>query len=155
MTKITTIILLSVGVFSFGQTAKEQKITDLLSLMGTTQSMKTTYEYLINNYKNQYPSVSSEYWDRAGKLVNYEDLIRRIIPVYTKNFSEKEIDDLLAFYQTSTGKTMIEKMPVILQESMSIGETWGRELSQALEKDIADNKSKSYSSPPKPMSPKK
>ena len=46
---------------------------------------------------------------------------------------------------------MIEKMPLILQESMSIGENWGRELAQKLERDISKSKEKSYSSPPPPM----
>ena len=148
---IITVLFLSVGMFYFGQTTKEQKVADLLQAMGTTQTMKTSYEFFINSYKEQYPEIAEEYWQRAGKLVNYEDLIKRIIPVYMKNFSEKEIDDLLAFYQTTTGKAMIEKMPLILQESMSIGENWGRELAQKLERDISKSKEKSYSSPPPPM----
>lgn len=148
---IFTVLFLSGGMFYFGQTTKEQKVVDLLQAMGTTQTMKTSYEFFMNRYKEQYPEIAEEFWQRAGKLVNYEDLIKRIIPVYMKNFSEKEIDDLLAFYQTTTGKAMIEKMPLILQESMSIGENWGRELAQKLERDISKSKEKSYSSPPPPM----
>ena len=46
---------------------------------------------------------------------------------------------------------MIDKMPLILQESMEIGRMWGVELAQKLEKEISLAPKKEYSSPPPPM----
>lgn len=142
-------LFLSVGMFSNGQTTKEKKVKDLLHTMGTTKTMETSFEYMINFYKTQNPTIPHSYWAKAEKLINYEDLIQKIIPIYTRNFTEQEIDDLLVFYRTSTGKAMIEKMPNILRESMNAGQTWGRELAEKIEKDISKNKN--YTSPP-PMS---
>lgn len=137
---------LSVAVSSYGQSAKEIKVKELLHTMGTTKAMKTSYEYMINYYKN--PDIPRKYWDKAEKLISYEDLIRRIVPIYANNFSEREIDDLIVFYQTSTGKAMVEKMPVILQESLATGQIWGKELAEKIEKDLS--KEKNYTSPPPP-----
>jgi uncharacterized protein len=41
--------------------------------------------------------------------------------IYRNNFSEKEIDDMLAFYQTPTGQAVIAKMPVVMQQGMQMG----------------------------------
>ena len=52
------------------------------------------------------------------------------IPIYDKNFSHEDIRGLIAFYQTPLGATLIEKLPVIAQESMAAGMKWGEEIGQ-------------------------
>lgn len=135
------------GVFTNAQSSKDVKIAELLETMGSTQAMKTSFEYMINYYKQNNPQISSEYWDNASKHVDYDELVQKLIPIYSKHFTEQEIVDLLNFYITSTGKKMIDKMPVILQESMEIGRKWGIELAQKIEKEIPVT----TTSPPSPM----
>ena len=139
------------GVFTNAQSSKDVKIAELLETMGSTQAMKTSFEYMINYYKQNNPQISSEYWDNASKHVDYDELVQKLIPVYSKHFTEQEIVDLLKFYNTSTGKKMIEKTPTILEESMEIGRKWGIELAQKIEKEIPVSTKKEYSSPPSPM----
>lgn len=45
-----------------------------------------------------------------------------IIDVYEDNFTQKEVDDMLAFYETETGQSLIKKMPLLMQESMKISQ---------------------------------
>lgn len=150
---IFAIAFLVFGVFTNAQSSKDVKIGELLETMGSTQAMKTSYEYMINYYKQNNPNISSEYWDNASKHVDYDELVHKLIPVYSKHFTEQEIVDLLNFYNTSTGKKMIDKMPVILQESMEIGRKWGIELAQKIEKEVSVSTKVEYSSPP-PMNTK-
>ena len=144
---ILAIAFLVFGVFTNAQSSKDVKIAELLETMGSTHAMKTSFEYMINYYKQNNPQISSEYWDNASKHVDYDELVQKLIPVYSKHFTEQEIVDLLNFYNTSTGKKMIDKMPVILQESMEIGRKWGIELAQKIEKEIPVT----TTSPPSPM----
>jgi hypothetical protein len=44
-----------------------------------------------------------------------------IMVIYRKNFSQKEIDDMLVFYQSPTGQTLVSKMPEVMRESMQMG----------------------------------
>jgi uncharacterized protein len=44
------------------------------------------------------------------------------VAIYRKNFSEKEVDDMLAFYQTPSGQALIAKMPEVMRESMQVGQ---------------------------------
>ena len=151
---ILAIAFLVFGVFTNAQSSKDVKIAELLETMGSTHAMKTSFEYMINYYKQNNPQISSEYWDNASKHVDYDELVQKLIPVYSKHFTEQEIVDLLNFYNTSTGKKMIDKMPVILQESMEIGRKWGIELAQKIEKEIPVSTKSEYSSPPPPMNTK-
>lgn len=45
-------------------------------------------------------------WDREGEMAQY----------YMAAFSEQELRDLLAFYQTPAGKKMIEKLPGLVKK---------------------------------------
>ncbi|MBP7982885.1 MAG: DUF2059 domain-containing protein [Kaistella sp.] len=148
---ILAIAFLVFGVFTNAQSSKDVKIAELLETMGSTHAMKTSFEYMINYYKQNNPQISSEYWDNSSKHVDYDELVQKLIPVYSKHFTEQEIVDLLKFYNTSTGKKMIEKTPTILEESMEIGRKWGIELAQKIEKEIPVSTKKEYSSPPSPM----
>jgi len=42
--------------------------------------------------------------------------------IYRSNFSQKEVDDMLAFYKTPTGQSLISKMPIVMQQSMRMGQ---------------------------------
>lgn len=151
MKKISLILLVLSGVVLTAQTKIETKVTHLLDIMGSAKSMKTTYDYMIDHYKKTAPQVPASYWEEAAKLVNYNSLIKKLVPVYTKHFSEKEIDDLIIFYSSDVGKKTVEKTPLILQESMEIGQIWGAELAQQLEKNISNSKTP----PPPPMTSKR
>ena len=148
---ILAIAFLVFGVFTNAQSSKDVKIAKLLETMGSTQAMKTSVEYMINYYKQNNPQISSQYWDNSLKHVDYNELVQKLVPVYSKHFTEQEIVDLLNFYNTSTGKKMIDKMPVILQESMEIGRKWGIELAQKIEKEVSVSTKSDYTSPPPPM----
>ncbi|OWK97845.1 hypothetical protein AP75_08945 [Kaistella haifensis DSM 19056] len=150
---ILAIAFLVFGVFTNAQSSKDVKIAELLETMGSTQAMKTSFEYMINYYKQNNPQISSEYWDNSLKHVDYNELVQKLVPVYSKHFTEQEIVDLLNFYNTSTGKKMIEKMPTVLQESMEVGRKWGIELAQKIEKEVSVSTKVEYSSPP-PMNTK-
>ena len=67
---------------------------------------------MIEHYKKNYPDVPTEYLDKASKYVNYNELIEKLIPVYTKHFTEQEIESLITFYRSTTGEKMVDKNPI-------------------------------------------
>lgn len=144
--QISVAIFLSLGVLGSAQNTKDVKIKELLTVMGTTENMKTSYEYVINYYKDAYPDIPADYWKRANKLANYEEIINKIVPIYSKHFSEKEIDDLINFYTTSTGRKIVSEMPSIMKESMEIGEAWGTDLGKRIQEEME----KEFKNPPPP-----
>ncbi len=54
--------------------------------------------------------------------MSWEQMKQPMTALYAKHFSEEEINDMIAFYQSETGRKTIEKMPVVMQESMAISQ---------------------------------
>ena len=50
-------------------------------------------------------------WDKLRPLY---------VQIYQESFTQEEIDGLIAFYESPAGVAFVEKMPVVMQKSMSI-----------------------------------
>jgi hypothetical protein len=59
------------------------------------------------------------------KVDDLEDLV---VPIYDRHFTLGEVNQLIAFYSTPTGKKVIAEMPGVMQESMAAGQKWGEAL---------------------------
>lgn len=68
--------------------------------------------------------MQKEYAQRANELV---DASARI---YASHFTEAELRQILAFYQTPLGRKVITEEPKALDESMANAGNWGNNLSQ-------------------------
>lgn len=68
--------------------------------------------------------------------VDPDDLSSLAIPIYAKHFTDREIDALLEFYRTPVGRSIVSKMPKVMQESMAAGQAWGRDLMQEVLRDL-------------------
>ncbi|GAB4198018.1 MAG: hypothetical protein Fur004_16070 [Thermoflexibacter sp.] len=53
-----------------------------------------------------------------------------LAPVYQKYMNLADLRELIKFYQTPTGKKFAQNTPFIVQESMQVGQEWGRKVGQ-------------------------
>ncbi len=51
------------------------------------------------------------------QAIGWNKLKPDMVKLYTSNFSEQELKDLVAFYQSPLGKKVLEKMPQLTQQS--------------------------------------
>ena len=54
--------------------------------------------------------------------MTWSDLEPAMVKIYQDNFTQEDINGLIAFYKTPLGKTTIEKMPLVMQQSMAVGQ---------------------------------
>ena len=54
------------------------------------------------------------------------DLLDKVAAVYAKNFSADELKELDAFYRGPLGQKFVQKLPAVTQESLAIGQDFGR-----------------------------
>ncbi len=52
--------------------------------------------------------------------VGWNKLKPDLVKLYTSNFTESELKDMIAFYQSPTGKKMLEKMPQLSGEAARV-----------------------------------
>lgn len=123
------LLLLSFSLTSFAQTtSKPAQIRKLLELTGSIRVATQMMDQMIAGYKANLTNVPGEFWDEFKKEIDAEGLVKLIIPIYDKYYSEEDLQQLIAFYETPLGKKVIEKTPYIARDSYASGEQWGKEI---------------------------
>lgn len=126
----------------FAQTSKEKKINEFIQLTEIDKLGKQSIDKMIDIYKKQFSDLPEEFWIEFKKEANEDELTRMYIPIYDKYYSESDLDALIKFYKTPTGKKMIAVMPDLMKESMEKGRIWGEVISKKvmakMEKAIAE-----------------
>ena len=143
---ILTVLLALITSFAFSQSTDNYKLSlkKLLQLSGTENSYKGAIVQMTAMFKQQQPNVPTEFWDEFAAEANkdaFNMLFNLMLPIYQKHLTEKDLLDIITFYETPTGKKYAEKTPLIMQESMLAGQEWGKQLGQK----VADKlKAKGY-----------
>lgn len=61
-----------------------------------------------------------------------------VVPIYARYFTLDEVEQLLAFYRTPVGRKTIEVMPLLTQESMQVGQSWGMAIGPRIGQRVAE-----------------
>jgi hypothetical protein len=126
---IIAFLICGLSISAFSQTTNNSKIEKIKNLLEMTGSGKLGVQVannMISVYQKSYNMVDKKFWDDFIKEIKAEDLVNLIIPIYDKYYTEDDIDQLTSFYNTPTGKKMIETLPIVTQESMTAGQAWGK-----------------------------
>ena len=104
---------------------KNNNLKKLFELTGVKNISQQILAQLLNELKSNYPEVPLKFWESFAAEIKSDELINQIIPIYEKYFTNEEIKQLIAFYQTPLGKKTISVLPQIYQESYEVGKKYG------------------------------
>ncbi len=145
MKTITTIIALFLITFglSIAQTDTEfkAKLKNMFELSGSEEAYKTIIKQMIAMYKDQFSDVPEETWNDLEKeflKTLLDDLVDMLVPVYSRHLTLDDLQKIIEFYQTPVGKKYAEKTPLIMQESMQIGQQWGMKIGQEFQNKLQE-----------------
>jgi len=75
---------------------------------------------------NEAYATAQRYLQRINDLVaremQWQEIKDDYIGLYTDAFTEQELHQLIQFYSTPLGRKVIEKMPVLMEQSMQLGQ---------------------------------
>lgn len=54
--------------------------------------------------------------------LSWDKMKKPMIDIYLEHYTEKEIQDILNFYQSESGRSMVEKMPAVMKDSMQLSQ---------------------------------
>ena len=85
-------------------------------------------------YLQQNPGLAKDLNEVAAKLrtdlqPRFSELNDEVAKLYATNFSEQELKDILAFYQSPAGKKMLNVQPKVIDSSMGFAQNWANKLS--------------------------
>jgi len=128
---------------SFGQSDNEYReaLQTMFKVSGSEEIYQTAISKMFTMFKEQYASVKEETWvslEAEFKNTSINDLIELLTPTYQKHLTLEEIKGLIEFYETPVGKKYAQKSPLIMQESMQIGQQWGMKIGEEFAKKMKD-----------------
>jgi len=68
----------------------------------------------------------------------YTSMVDGVAAVYASNFTVAELRDIEAFYRQPTGQKMLEKMPVVSQQALAVGQEIGRKAAEDLRQRLTE-----------------
>lgn len=133
---LLTFFALSSGVcFSQASTEYKSAVKKMMVASGAENTYKVVISQMVTAFKAQKSDIPEEFWTAMSTELlktSMTDLADMLTPVYEKHLTLADINELIAFYQSPIGKKFAEKTPLIMQESMQIGQEWGRKLGQQI-----------------------
>ncbi|MCU0449461.1 MAG: DUF2059 domain-containing protein [Bernardetiaceae bacterium] len=111
----------------------DQDIIKLQQINGSAEAFRAVIPQLLANFKSLNSKVPAEVWDELEKEfanTSITDLQKLLVPVYRRHFSQSEIRQIIAFYETPAGKKMAEKAPLLQKDSYDVGSNWGKQLGE-------------------------
>jgi hypothetical protein len=130
--------LLTVAPAFADDASKQATIRKLIEVTGAAQMGKQVMDTLFQQVKPLYPSVPGELWDELASLFTPGEMVELVVPIYDKHFDQEELEALLAFYESPTGRKLLSKMPAVMQESVGVGNAWGQKKALELMKRLTE-----------------
>ena len=117
--------------FSQDKGTYRQALNKMMDVSGTTASYQVMIKQMLASYKAQQPDASEKLMADLEKTLtefSLSKLVDRLVPIYQQHLSEKDLNGIIAFYESPAGKKYAEKVPLLIRESMAAGQAWGAEL---------------------------
>jgi len=131
---VCTLLLSFSSCFGQVDSLKSKDIKKLLEITGTANNVKLAMGNMIGIMKKNpvYKDIPTEFWDKFVQEINFDEFIEMYVPIYDKYYSHEDVKGIVKFYETPTGKKVIQNMPLIMSESMSMGQKWGMEIGKKI-----------------------
>jgi len=137
--KKTIIILITILScnLSFSQENSEysKELLHMFEVSGTEESYKAAIKQIMGMYREQYTGLGQELWDELESefmKTSLDDLTKMLTPIYQKYLSIDDLKGIIKFYESPVGLNYAEHTPMIMQESMQVGQQWGAKISEQL-----------------------
>ncbi len=119
--------------------ANLQLARDIINVSGTghvfDSIVPSVMQQAFTNFLTQNPDLQKPLVETMQALQpeftkRQPEVIDIMATAYASHFTEAELKDILAFYNSATGKKMVAELPKIGEESVAEARTWGNKLSE-------------------------
>lgn len=93
--------------------SKRGLIKKFIDLVGTREAMSQNFDRMIAAAP---PKQSQE----IKKMLNVDEVIDNILPLYDKHFTQEELEAYIAFFSSPQGQKFLKVIPQIMKESVDV-----------------------------------
>ena len=92
---------------------KVRLIFNFIDVSGVRTSMKQNIKLAIDR-------APEDQKEKYEKLFNVNEIIERLIPIYSKYYSKVDLINMIQFYESPTGVNVLESTPEIMKETVGV-----------------------------------
>lgn len=94
-------------------------------------------------YLQQDPGLAKDLNEIAAKIradlaPRFNELNDEVARLYTADFNEQELKEILAFYKSPAGQKLLSQQPKVIDSSMKFAQTWANKLSDEVVSKMRD-----------------
>ena len=123
-------------------------IKRLLVLMKVIEEEMKSIDHFFAAFARSLPKVPAKVWEELrqefDKEFNAEMIVETYVPIFARHLSAAEVKELIKFYESSTGKKLLEALPRVREEAFADGYERGRRLRLRVEERL---KARGYDPP--------
>lgn len=123
-------LMFIISAASWAEAPSRESVKELLQVTGAGNMAVQMMEQMIPSMKRMVPDAPDAFWEEFASQVDGDELEDMVIPIYQKHLTQADVDAQLKFLQSDAGQKMIKVQPMIMQESMMVGQEWGIKLMQ-------------------------
>jgi len=100
-------------------------VRELFELMQMPKVIESTIDTMLAAHLQANPTLvpyAETMRSFLRELLSWESLEQEYVEIYMAAFTQREIEDMVAFYRTPTGQKAIQRLPELLQEGAEIGQ---------------------------------
>ena len=101
------------------RTLVDAMIGQMDGIMKNAMAQATQGQQPTPDVQKEIDQVESEVKAQMKNVLDWSKLEPMYIRIYQKSFNQQEIDGMIAFYKTPTGQAVLNKMPLVLQNTMT------------------------------------
>jgi uncharacterized protein len=145
------------------------KAKEVMTLLHTQRMVKQVSDNLTKQVTDAAESVASanpspetkskvaDFEKQATQLIDtqlsWDSMQAGFLDVYTKNFTEEELDGIIAFYKTPAGTALLDKMPAVNSQVTQFGNTRMSALQPELKQQFEALRNSTATEPVAPAAP--
>lgn len=132
---LTTLLLCTLATSALADEASHRALSaKILALSGAKEGLKSGFlaviDPMIAGMKErglpeegavEMKAAIVEWFDAE---VKWEELEPKMVELYMKEFTESELQDMINFYETPTGRKTLERLGPIMQQGAQIGQEY-------------------------------
>ena len=121
------------------ETTKHQKVVELLKLARVAETTERTVKANMSSIKKTlpFPPQAQDDFEREFlAALKIDDVIEVMVPIYEQDYTESEIDQLIALYKLPIAQTMLDRQPLVSQQIGDKTKEIGREIGRRIGEEI-------------------
>jgi len=96
---------------NYASMSKKDLILKYMEATGAKGNMRRTFSEII-------AAASDDKKAELKRVLNLDDVLNELVPVYDQYFTEQDLRELIAFYESPLGQKVLKTAPLILKDSM-------------------------------------